>query len=54
MGHWNHRVVRRKIEGQPDYYGIYEAYYSSGGYGISITTEPVSIHVSDYDTRKEI
>lgn len=47
MSHWNHRVVRKKIEGQPDYYAIHEAFYTSEK--PDITTNPVDVATSDDD-----
>lgn len=53
MGHWNHRVVRRKLEGQPDYYAIHEAYYGIEGEArVNITTDPVDVATSDDDPDK--
>lgn len=48
MSYWNHRVVRRKIVGQPDFYAIHEAYYGMEDKPL-ITTNPEDVSVSDDD-----
>ena len=45
MSHWDYRVVRRVIAGEPEL-SIHEAYYRDDGSVRAITEDPVGVHGS--------
>lgn len=53
MGHWNHRVIRRKDEEGREMLGIHEAFYDDQGKVWGITTEPVSVDGSEMEDLQE-
>jgi len=42
MSHWNHRVLKEKLNGE-DWYSVREVFYNDDGSIYSYTVEPVDI-----------
>lgn len=52
MSHWNHRVMKRKLE-SGDFYGIHEVFYNEDGSIWSYTVDPIEVVGESIDELKQ-